>query len=485
MSADRAGDGLGVDRQREDCRTLAARRDMTIVAEFAENDTSAAGRKPRPQFRKLLAAIAAGQLEVVIAWSLDRLTRTARDRLALIEACRDAGVVIALVQGSDMDPTSAAGRLAIGILGEVAQHEIDMKSERQRRAVEQAAQQGRWVGGRRAFGYAPNGVDIVPGEAAAVREGYSALLAGSSLRSIASAWNAAGFTTGQSPWKHRDRGEFSPWRADSVRRVLLNPRYAGLRSLMRDGTRVIIGPSEWEGLVGEDTYSAAKTLLQDANRRTAGTGARQLLTGIATCALEQGTWHECGLPVHGGGAKHGKPIYRCRSTAMQAEARPTVPGTHVNRLAEPVDEYVGDVIVARLSRPDARELLVDHRRADVPALRDELRVLRGRLEGLHAEWGALAADWKATPPTPAEQAAQRRPLETRIAEAEARIADAARVDVLGPLVGADDVALAWKGTPVERQRAVIDLLAVVRLHAVGRGVRTFRRETVEIEWRRQ
>jgi hypothetical protein len=66
----------------------------------------------------------------VVAWALDRLCRNARDRLALIEACRDAGVMIALVSASDMDPTTPAGRWALGILGEVAQHEIDQKSDR-------------------------------------------------------------------------------------------------------------------------------------------------------------------------------------------------------------------------------------------------------------------------------------------------------------------------------------------------------------------
>jgi DNA invertase Pin-like site-specific DNA recombinase len=57
--------------------------------------------------------VRAGKVDVVVAWALDRLARTARDRLALVEACRDAGVIIALVRGSDMDPTTPAGRLVV------------------------------------------------------------------------------------------------------------------------------------------------------------------------------------------------------------------------------------------------------------------------------------------------------------------------------------------------------------------------------------
>jgi DNA invertase Pin-like site-specific DNA recombinase len=148
ISQDRTGESLGVERRREDCTKLVADRGWTLARPpFVENDTSAAGRKPRPQFRALLAAVEAGDIGVIVAWALDRLTRTARDRLALVETCRDHGVRIALVRGSDMDPTTPSGRLAIGILGEVAQHEIDAKSDRQARAAEQAAVQGRWIGG--------------------------------------------------------------------------------------------------------------------------------------------------------------------------------------------------------------------------------------------------------------------------------------------------------------------------------------------------
>jgi DNA invertase Pin-like site-specific DNA recombinase len=232
ISQDRTGESLGVERQREDCTKLVADRGWTLArAPFVENDTSAAGRKPRPEFRALLAAVEAGEVDVIVAWALDRLTRTARDRLALVETCRDHGVRIALVRGSDMDPTTPSGRLAIGILGEVAQHEIDAKSDRQARAAEQAAAQGRWIGGRRPFGYAADGVTKIESEAAAVREGYMALLSGVSLRGIAKEWNRAGFTTGQAPWRHTHLGSSSPWRPDSVRRVLLNPRYAGIRAL--------------------------------------------------------------------------------------------------------------------------------------------------------------------------------------------------------------------------------------------------------------
>jgi site-specific DNA recombinase len=57
------------------------------------------------------------------------------------------------------------------------------------------------------------------------------------------------------------------------------------------------------------------------------------------------------------------------------------------------------------------------------------------------------------------------------------------LDLLGPLVAAEDVEVSWKCLSLDRRRAVVDVLMEVRLHAIGRGVRTFRPETVDVEWK--
>lgn len=469
ISSDRGGEGLGVERQRQDCAELIDRRGWDAVKTYTENDTSAAGRKPRPGFRALIAAIRAREIDVVVAWALDRLARTARDRLELVEACRDAEVMIALVRGTDMDPTTPGGRLAIGILGEVAQHEIDQKADRQRRAAIQAAEDGRWIGGNRPFGYDPDGITVRPREAEVIREAYVSLLAGESLRGIAKTWNAAGYTTSQASRQNTDT--LSQWNADSARRVLLNPRYAGLRA--HHGT--IVGPARWPALVSEQTWRAARAVLQDPRRLTGNRGvrmARHLLSSLATCGL-------CGTLVSTYANRHGKPVYRCRSGQLLPDQRPTVTGTHVQRLVAPADAYVGAAIVARLARPDARSLLVDQAAPDVAALQDEALTLERRLEDLAAEFGAASAD----PLPPREYRAMRTPLVDKIREIEAQIADAGRVSILGELVGADDVAAIWEQLGLDRRRAVVAALVDVRLHATGIGTRKFRPETVEIIWK--
>ena len=77
----------------------------------------------------------------------------------------------------------------------------------------------------------------------------------------------------------------------------------------------------------------------------------------------------------------------------------------------------------------------------------------------------------------------RAPLSARLDEIDALMADAGRVDVLGDLVRAEDVSAVWASLSLDRKRAVIDELLTIKLHAVGRGTRTFRAETVETAWR--
>jgi hypothetical protein len=141
-----------------------------------------------------------------------------------------------------------------------------------------------------------------------------------------------------------------------------------------------------------------------------------------------------------------------------------------------VEEFVSAVMIERLSRPDAAALLVDHKKPDVDALRTEAVAIRQRLDALANDFadGSLTASQLRTATARAR---------ARLSDVESQMADAGRVDILGPLVAAEDVSAAWEGLSVARRRAVIDTLATVRLHPVGRGVRTFRPETVGIEWK--
>jgi site-specific DNA recombinase len=451
ISQDRNGEGAGVTRQEADARALVKARGWSVLDVIVENDTSAAGRKPRPGFERLLAAVESGSAQVVIAWALDRLTRNRRDTLRLIEACQAKGATIALVRGSDLDMSTPAGRLTADLLAAVARSEIETKSDRQARAAVQAAEQGRWIGGRRPFGYHSDGVTIAEPEAQAVRNAYQSLLDGVSLRQIAARWNTAGLWP---PQGKRNGGGTSRWAGGIVSRCLRKPRYAGLRSHKGE----IIGEAEWPALVDLETWHAAQAIMKNPDRRPTR-GDQKLLTGAAVCGV-------CGGPVHAGGGAPGRGVYRCASTQG-----------HFSRKRQPVDEYVSEVMIARLSRPDAAALFVKPAEGPNTAeLVREAEQLRQRLDGLAEAYadGAVTA-------SQLRKGSER--LRAALEDVEARLAETSRMPKAARTVAtAADVRAAWEALDVGDRREIIRALAVIRLDSPGRGSWVFRPETVRIEW---
>ncbi len=383
-------------------------------------------------------------------WHVDRLVRRLADLEDVIERCEKAGVRLATVSG-DVDLSTDAGRLVARILASVARGEVERKSARQRAAQAQAAKQGRRVGGRRAFGFEPNGVTVRPAEAAAVRAGYDAILSGVSLAGVARDGNARGLTPGQ---LRRD-GRPSTWRHDNVRACLLNPRNAGIRAYKGEE----IGPAVWPGLVSEETFRAVADIVLHPDRKHGPSGAQALLTSIALCGV-------CGAGIHGGRTRDRQRIYRCGAS-----------NGHFGRKAEPVDELVAAVVIERLARPDAHELLRGPATLDTAALRQEAQAARARLDRLAVEFadGILTGSQLRT-------ATER--LRSRIADLERQLGDAGRTDVLGPMLAGGNVRRAWDALTTDRKRPIIDALVEVRLHPPGRGVRNFDPTTVGITWKR-
>ncbi len=447
-SLDRSGEGAAVGRQEADCRALAEHRGYTVVALHSDNDTSASSGKRRPGWEALLAAVRRGQVDVILAYHLDRVAR----RMTDLEQVIGLGVPVVTCTG-DLDLSNDQGRLLARVLGSVAQGEVERKGARQRRANAERAQAGRPAGGWRPFGYDDDRTTVRPVEAEAVREAYAVVLAGGSLRAVARAWNAAGHRT--SPG--------GSWRADNVRTLLRSPRYAGLQTYRAE----VIGRAAWDAVVPEDTWRATQAVLTDPGRRTTPGNARQyLLSGLATCAVEverDGIMGPCGALTTTGRTQRKVRALRCSVS------------NHLNRKAEPIEEFVVAVVLARLAREDAADLVIDHDHPDVDRLREEALAVRARI----ADLSSLVADGVLTAAEVREQAPR---LRERLARVETTMADAGRADVLGPLVGADDVRAVWDGLDVDRQRAVVGALMHVALRSPGRGVRHLDPGTVVIDW---
>lgn len=441
ISLDLSGEGLAIARQREACQDILNARGWTSTGEFVDNSISASdARKNRPGYDSLVKSYEAGEFDSLVCYDLDRLTRQPRQLEDWIDAAEGHGLALVTANG-EADLTTDAGRLFARIKLAVARAEVDRKSRRQRDAAAQRARLGRPPLGTRLTGYTPKG-DVIEAEAAVVRRIFDDFHAGESLRGIVRALTDDGIVTRSG----------RPWNPSSIRTILVNPRYAG-RAIYQGAPTGALG--NWTPLVSPDVFDLVQARLNDPRRVTNGQGTerKHLGSGLYVCGVET-----CQIPI----SSWSTGRYRCR------------PGAHVNRSQAPVDDYVRKVIAGRLRLPDIADLLAPAETSMAPML-DEAARLRDRLATIDADYDAALIDGQRYATATAKVRAELTTVERRIAATNTGSA-------LGTVLSAPDPGKAFLDATLMQQRAVIDALAVVRLHKGTRYSRTFDPETVELDF---
>ena len=107
-------------------------------------ETASGGRWDRPELHRMLDQLRDG--DVVIVWKLDRLSRSLKDLLSIMEKIDAAGAGFRSLTES-IDTTTPAGRLVFHVFASIAQFERERISERTREGLASARKRGR-VGGR-------------------------------------------------------------------------------------------------------------------------------------------------------------------------------------------------------------------------------------------------------------------------------------------------------------------------------------------------
>lgn len=328
ISQDPTGKAAGVARQAEDCVALADELGWRVVETYQDNDISASNGAPRPEYRRMLEDIAAGQIEAVIAWHTDRLYRRLSDLEELIPVCEAHHVAVRTCRAGELDLATPTGRMLARILGSVATHEGEQKADRWRRSYRQRREAGQWMAsGPRTYGYNRDGT-INPAEAKTVRRVAAEVLAGTGTVAISRQMQARGEQT--------TRG--NAWTPTALRLLLTNPRVAGLVVLEGE----IIGPGQWTPLLDRPTWERVQSLLS----RHAGVGARprrSLLSGLIVCG-----WPDCGRPLTRSASS--VPIYGCKTDQQTRQ--------HVTISGRPVEAMVESYARTRLADPKVRRALV-------------------------------------------------------------------------------------------------------------------------------
>jgi site-specific DNA recombinase len=119
ISADRAGGGLGVERQRKDCVRLAAKLGWRVIDTYTDNDNdiSACSGRRRPEYERLLSDLTSGRIDGVVTWHLDRLNRSPVELERLIPLLERHGAQVQTVTAGVIDIGTPSGRAVARTLG--------------------------------------------------------------------------------------------------------------------------------------------------------------------------------------------------------------------------------------------------------------------------------------------------------------------------------------------------------------------------------
>lgn len=425
------GTALGVTRQEHDCRALCHSRGWDVAEVIVDNDTSAYSGKRRPGYERLLDGLRARRWEVLVVWHPDRLHRRPIELEEFIDVVETSGVQVSTVTAGEIDLSTPDGRLLARIVGSVARKESEDKSRRLRRKHLELAEAGEFGGGgRRPFGYEPDGMVVREVEAEAIREAVAKVLSGASLRSICADWQA------------RFGGR---WESRSVKRVLCSPRIAGLRQHQGE----VIGPAKWPAIIDPDDLVRVRAVLTANNQRQPA--RTHLLSGWLVCGL-------CGAKMlsraHNASRPGRKPQriprYVCSSDRGGCGG--------VGIAADPLDAYVSSLVVEHLARaPLPAE----------PVEQPSLAPVEARLE-------ELAEMWAAGEISRAEWSAARRSLEARRAELLAAPV---------PSFTGRDLSADWaEGGLHERRDIIATEVERVVIAAAAPGLNRFDPSRVSIDW---
>lgn len=158
------------------------------VYKLYEDDGYSGYSLERPALRKMLEDARQKKFDMVICNKLDRFVRNNRHLLNLVEELSNMGVGFKSAT-EDFNTDSAAGKLALSMLGTVAQFERDRIIERVFPGMIKGVQQGNWQGSRFApYGYTYNKpkklLEVVPEEAEIVKTIYTMYLTGNTTSEI-------------------------------------------------------------------------------------------------------------------------------------------------------------------------------------------------------------------------------------------------------------------------------------------------------------
>lgn len=330
---------------------------------FSDNDDDRSAskftNKPRPAYERLIQAVRANRVEVIVVTEMTRLYRRMEELLYLIKLAETTRLKsIETTDGIAYDLSTAEGvHAAIGAVNN-SMRESAVISKRVARKKAVAARQGLPSGGGRAFGYEQDGLTIRQSEADYLIEAKDRYLAGETMRDIVRDFFDRGVV---SPYD-------KPWTIENFQRVLFSERYIAVRVHKPErGDPEERYPAKWPKLweAEEREFMLARAAQRTLKwpGKSPGTGRRYMLTGLVFCG-------RCGTGMIGSRRELANGSYQYRYKCRWADNHGHRLGCgRVYRDTTALDAFITEVVLYRYDTPEVAAALADD---DEPDITDKL-----------------------------------------------------------------------------------------------------------------
>lgn len=319
------GQYTSIEAQEDRCKhAIAIKQDQGWIHAGTIKDPGYSGKDMnRPGMQKLLSLIRSGQVDVILTYRIDRLSRSILAFYDFHGLLEKQHVELFSITES-FDTSTTVGRLMLNIILSFAQYERELAQERTLHKMQQHAEKGFWTGGMLPYGYELAGTDgngstkrilqIVEDEAENVRLMYKLYLQKQNVAAICKTLNDRGIRTRVRTLTSRGgeqrKGGGKYFYETAVMKILRNPLYTG-KIRYRDK----VFPGQHPAIIGEKTWNAVQRLL-DKNARQTMIETRDdhthLLKGLIKCGACGGNTY---TPYPSGkkDPKTGKPYlyYAC------------------------------------------------------------------------------------------------------------------------------------------------------------------------------
>lgn len=249
-----------LDAQYEACVSYAASQrheGWKVIPERYDDGGFSGGNMERPGLKRLLADVAAGKIDVILLYKIDRLTRSLSDFARIVDVLDEAGASFVSITQS-FNTTTSMGRLTLNMLLSFAQFEREVTGERIRDKIAASKRKGMWMGGPVPLGYVVRDRKLIiePREADQVRHIMRRYIVVGSVRTLVEELNADGYRT---KVQNRTSGPHKGgclYRRGTIYHMLANRIYRG--DVVHKGEAY---PGEHERIVSEELWDEVQRAL--------------------------------------------------------------------------------------------------------------------------------------------------------------------------------------------------------------------------------